>query len=232
MVEAGSSPDFGHYDLVDIFTLREAACLVAGVEPRTLRSGDRWPPSVQTVRDAMELGHIEAVQWLRESVHALKPGDLCEVVPPWDMADWPAGIRPMLPSTGARAAFTYACSARDYALLIDFDHREPMLRRADVVTWLQVKQYRHSRYFLTHPVSRLDGLLDKPLGTRERETLYRIIIGMAVEGYRYDPTASRGEAISEIVDDLQKAGVAVSDQAVRDHIKRAAQLLPKKPASV
>jgi rhodanese-related sulfurtransferase len=39
---------------------------------------------------------------------------------------------------------------------------------------------------------------EKPLSTKERQTALKLIIGMAVAGYGYDPQAKRSDKISEI----------------------------------
>ena len=56
---------------------------------------------------------------------------------------------------------------------------------------------------------------EKPLGTRERDTLLKIIIGMALAGYKYDPALSRSPIPQEIADDLAQQGVAVDVDTVR-----------------
>lgn len=67
---------------------------------------------------------------------------------------------------------------------------------------------------------------DKPLGERERNTLLRIIIGMAVRGYGYDPDAARSDIPKTIADDLSGLGLECSDQTVREKLKDARGLLP------
>ena len=47
----------------------------------------------------------------------------------------------------------------------------------------------------------------KPLLTRERETALKLIIGMAIEQYGYDPDASRNDAIKNISEDLAEWGL-------------------------
>ena len=70
----------------------------------------------------------------------------------------------------------------------------------------------------------------KPLGTRERETMLRIIIGMAVKGYSHDPKAARSTAPKEIADDLTALGIGVTDDTVRKYLKEAAEsVLPANP---
>lgn len=68
---------------------------------------------------------------------------------------------------------------------------------------------------------------DGQLSTRERETLLKLIIGMAMKGYAYDPVSSRSATPREISDDLAAHGLAVSDDTVRKWLKVAAELLPR-----
>jgi hypothetical protein len=67
---------------------------------------------------------------------------------------------------------------------------------------------------------------EKSIGTRERESLLKLVIGMAVGGYAYDPRQKRSDKIAEIIDDLARAGIALDADTVRKWLKEAAQLLP------
>ena len=53
------------------------------------------------------------------------------------------------------------------------------------------------------------------LGTRERETLLKMVLGMAAGGYAFDPAAARSEATAQIVSDLEERGIGVTDDTVR-----------------
>jgi hypothetical protein len=64
------------------------------------------------------------------------------------------------------------------------------------------------------------------LGTRERESLLKLVIGMAVGGYGYDPRAGRSEQPSQIAADLATAGVALDVDTVRKWLREAAEHLP------
>ena len=68
---------------------------------------------------------------------------------------------------------------------------------------------------------------EKTLSTRERRTALKLIIGMAVKGYCYDPGAERSDKISEIVHDLDHAGVSLDADTVRKWLREAAALLPR-----
>jgi hypothetical protein len=65
------------------------------------------------------------------------------------------------------------------------------------------------------------------LGSRERDSLLKLIIGMAVGGYGFDPLAERSRQVKEITDDLLRVGVQLSDDTVRKFLKDGAELLPK-----
>jgi hypothetical protein len=69
---------------------------------------------------------------------------------------------------------------------------------------------------------------DAELGTRERDTLLKLVIGMAIEGYRYSPGAARNDAPAEIASDLAKHGMSMTDDTVRKWLKEAAnKMLPQ-----
>ena len=67
---------------------------------------------------------------------------------------------------------------------------------------------------------------EKPLGERERNTLLRIIIGMAIGGYGYDPAAGKSDSAPTIFKDLDKLGLEGTDQTIRKKLRDASQLLP------
>ena len=75
-----------------------------------------------------------------------------------------------------------------------------------------------------------DDRPEKSLATRERDSLLKLVIGMAVGGYRYDATALRSERPTEIANDLASAGVPLDVDTVRKLLKEAAELLPERQA--
>lgn len=64
------------------------------------------------------------------------------------------------------------------------------------------------------------------LGAREKETLLRMIIGMAIDGYGYDPKANKSPTTKEIEGALDRIGLRVSDDTIRKRLREAAELLP------
>jgi hypothetical protein len=64
----------------------------------------------------------------------------------------------------------------------------------------------------------------KQLGTKERESLLKMIIGMARGGYAHDPKLNRS-AVPQC-DVLAKHGVALDGDTVRKWLREAAEFLP------
>ena len=62
------------------------------------------------------------------------------------------------------------------------------------------------------------------LGTRERDTLLKLILGLAHIGYPFDPKAKRLGIANEIAKDMQKRGLAISDDTVRKYLDEARDL--------
>lgn len=67
---------------------------------------------------------------------------------------------------------------------------------------------------------------EKPLSTKERETLLKIVIGMARDSYKYDPKLNRSSVPQEIADDLAKHSIFLDVDTVRKWLKQAAEFLP------
>lgn len=65
------------------------------------------------------------------------------------------------------------------------------------------------------------------LKTRERETLLKMVVGMAVGGYSWDPNAARNVATGEIAGDLARQGVPLDDGTILKWLRAGAQLLPR-----
>jgi hypothetical protein len=64
------------------------------------------------------------------------------------------------------------------------------------------------------------------LDPRERASLLKLVIGMAMAGYRYDPKAKRNDAVTEIYSDLLGLGIELSDDTIRRFLREAAQYAP------
>lgn len=72
--------------------------------------------------------------------------------------------------------------------------------------------------------------LGKSLTTSEINSLLELVIGMAIQGYRYDPAEKRNTSTKDIANDLAALGIKIDDGTVRKYLKlAAATVLPIKP---
>ena len=68
------------------------------------------------------------------------------------------------------------------------------------------------------------------MNTRSRESLLKMVIGMAVGGYAYNPELRRSPTTKEISDDLLKLGLSLDEDTIRSYLKEAKQILPRETA--
>jgi hypothetical protein len=71
------------------------------------------------------------------------------------------------------------------------------------------------------------GTSDKPLDPKERGTLYKILSAVAQLKYGFNPLAAKNAAILNIVQTVEKLGHSVSEDAVRRHVRAAAEQFPR-----
>src|SRR5205814_10371881 len=77
-----------------------------------------------------------------------------------------------------------------------------------------------------------DGVRRAAAVSRENQTLLKLVIGMAIQGYKYDPIAKRSDIPNEIARDLQALGLKIDDDTVRKWLRLAADthLLNRSPS--
>jgi hypothetical protein len=73
-------------------------------------------------------------------------------------------------------------------------------------------------------------VLEKPLGAKERDSLYRLLLAMAVKKYHYRPAALRNSATTRIASDLVELGLRLDEDTIRKYLTEAKELLPRDPS--
>lgn len=68
---------------------------------------------------------------------------------------------------------------------------------------------------------------EKSLTTRERDSLLKLVVGMAIKGYNFDPNAGRSPTTKEIAGDLALVGLPLDEDTVRKYLAEARELLPR-----
>jgi reverse gyrase len=105
------------------------------------------------------------------------------------------------------------------------------IKRADLHTYITAS----GRAVGTEPVpsNNLATTIEvgsSPLSKKERDSLLELVIGMAIGGYRYDPTASKNTATADIVKDLADLGISIDAGTVLKYLNMAKNtVLPAKP---
>ena len=64
-------------------------------------------------------------------------------------------------------------------------------------------------------------VVQQPLRSKERDSLLKLVIGMAVDAYGYDPKASRSPAPREIAGHLEGRGLKIDEDTVRKWLNEA-----------
>ena len=95
------------------------------------------------------------------------------------------------------------------------DLRDPILP-VEFVRWAA-----RTGIVLPQELSGAAAVREKPASTRERETLLKILLGMAIGGYSYNPTKGRSGTPQEIANDLEILGIGVSVDTVRKKLDEA-----------
>lgn len=68
---------------------------------------------------------------------------------------------------------------------------------------------------------------ENALELRERESLLKIVIGVAVSRYEHDPKAKRTETAKKIASDLAILDLSLSEDTIRKYLKEGGDLLPQ-----
>lgn len=98
-----------------------------------------------------------------------------------------------------REKWHYKCRLFDDAYIEDFIEQGGELKSKPPRNDVFVVRTSALRDFID---STVQPIADKPLGTSERNQLLKMVIGMAMDSYGYDPIASKNVATEQIVKDL------------------------------
>jgi hypothetical protein len=225
--------DFEHWGRAKYWTLDEAIALSFGKDPRVVFSKAvlslvHLSNFAQKYRDRLDLA-TRAIIW-KELSDPVSP----RVFIGWlkkNGYDFPADLETEVIKRGGHAV---DCKA-EYEKLIK-EHSE--LKRK----WQAAREKHYDSIaksdfiiakkdaFIADLQARLEKLQDKPLGERERQTVLKMIIGMAVGGYGFDPKAAKSPASKDIEGDIALSGLTLDVDTVRKWLKEAATLLPREAA--
>jgi len=103
--------------------------------------------------------------------------------------------------------------------------REKSIKPSDVVRWAHAHKYRIPR-----PLRKLvTGSKDSDdLSTREKNTLLKLVGGMAAANYEWRPGVP-GSASKGIEEDLDRLGISLTAETIHKYLVAAADHLPRLP---
>ena len=107
-----------------------------------------------------------------------------------------------------------------------FNQPDWKLRAVTLELELSEEKERHATELakLTNEVEK--RYTDEP-SPRERKSLHKMIIGMAIQKYGYDPLVNKTAATQRIVDDLTREGISIDVGTVLTHLRAAKSALPE-----
>lgn len=77
-----------------------------------------------------------------------------------------------------------------------------------------------------HDIIAEQASASRNLSTRERVSVLKLMLGMAIGGYGYAPAAARSPTAKEIAADLHRIGLTLDEDTVRKYLEEAKSLLP------
>ena len=243
--------DIAHWSKAAHWTLDEAIALSFGKAPEVV-TWEKVRPLTQISRFALQYGRVRdlalrAIQW-KQLYDPVLPGIFVAWVKRNDLA-FPIDLEAALAARGGQVAdwkSLYDGLERqlEASRKSEMDLQEAMgsaLREIDELksgadrvmseneklagALSEVIEERNvAKARAAELQSKLDAGLpvERAISSRERESLLKLVMGMAIACYKFDPKASRSTASSAIVSDLETVGIALDVDTVRKWLKAAA----------
>ncbi|PPD14203.1 MAG: hypothetical protein CTY25_13435 [Methylobacterium sp.] len=216
-----SNADVMYWSRMSLWTLEDATALSFGKDPRKvswekLKNYDRVSPFPIKYKEQYELFH-----------RAKLAGQLWDSTIPRVFLAWARRMRVAMPQDLIAAVEDLGIQIADWKTL--FDNQEQETQTAIAKKEAELNELRQRIAELTTNTlgsAPPSPVAEKSLGIRERESLLKLVIGMAVNGYGYDPKAGRSDKIREIAGDLERLGIALDVDTVRKYVNEGRGLLP------
>ena len=226
-----ASADCKHWAKAAYWTLDEAVALSFGKAPEHV-GWEQVEPFLRVSPFANQYGRRRDL-----ALRAMDSKQLSDPVSPGDFIAWAKKLDIAVPKELEAALAAVGVQLTDWTarftdLQIAFEKLQAKYSDLQEESKLEIQNQRseidrlRSRVEEFGATSKTTTAHEKGLGIRERESLLKLVIGMAIGGYGYDPTASRSECPAEIASDLTLNGVPLDVDTVRKWLKEAAELWP------
>jgi hypothetical protein len=230
--ETTAAADFEHWSQTAYWSLDEAVALCLGKDPRHVNWANvkvhvRTSPFAKEYARLKDL--VDRAEVTRQLSHRVAPcfflawAERCGISYPESLesalvardlqiGDWKTAYDRLERQFNENAATANRDSAKAERLIVALKQERDELRQ-------KLSELGPDPKTLT--------VLEKSLSTRERQTVLKLIIGMAINGYGFDPAAKRSEQISAIADDLAKLGLNLDPDTIRKWLHEGREILPR-----
>lgn len=193
-------PDFLLWARLSQWSIEDARFLAAGLDPmakKVLPSSRDWPEDIKA--------KMNEVQFFIQ--RGLDAGEIRGRVAPTEFLDWcqrrhievPNGLKAAVENRSSREQTS--CAAMQAAEMADLRATNARLREE-----------------LAAALADID--------TNSRESLIRLVAGMAISKYGYDLSKGKNKAVAMIESDLSKLGIGLHPDTIRKWIKMGAEVVP------
>jgi len=192
--------------------LHEAAILSLGGDPKIItiegiqkaRRTDKYDDRVETIKRAIKGRKLNHDYWESEWNHKY-------YLNPLDFVRWAKQFDINIPEELAEKVFLYH-KERDFKSLYEQEAATSNVLKEEVNS-------------LKQEISR-GNLKEKPLHTKEKETLLKIIAAITVDAYGYDPSQKMNKSLADIRSALDQIGCALDDDTIRNKLQQSEQFIP------
>jgi hypothetical protein len=226
---AAADADFDHWSRAAHWTLEEAVALSFGKDPkqvnwRSISTYENVSPFPKKYADRLDLAR-RAILWQK----------LFDPVLPGIFIGWARDNEIEFPDqlealVRTRGNFVGSWKSNFEALLESHNALQGQTDQLLESHASVVRQRDEALARLAESQNFPASSIESGCGVREKESLLKLVIGLAIGGYGYDPKSSRNAKASEMANDLVLAGVPLDDDTIRKWLRAGAELLPPKEA--
>ena len=188
--------DFQYWAKFPLWTLDEAVALTLRKDPRVVT----WSKIEEYAETSPFAARFDNLR--RFVLRAKEAKRLPELVSPTDYIAWAKANNVTVPPELEASVQAFSGTAPDWKAL----YEEEKLKHASMRD--ELERYKAA---------------NKPLSEKEKNTFFKMFLGMAVAIYPYNPQLARSTTAKEIVDDLARVGITIAEDTVRDKLQKAAE---------
>jgi hypothetical protein len=204
-----SAEDIAHWSALPLWHLQEATALSFGMEPQHAS----WK-EIEPLVDVSPLA--KRYSRLRERVlRAEQAGELFDPISPHKYIQWAQRNTIEVPKVLVDEIVARSGRIQNYESICDANAKlTQKISELEAILAAERDKLR----------SGVVNVVDRPLKTRERESLQSILIACAIKPYHYSPD-THSAVPRQISEDLERLGLPLDEDTVRKHLAKAAELL-------